>query len=191
MRSVTWDGRRVRITREIMYRAEELSPTAQERAWMVWMESQEYPWGDENRQSLEAFSDLFGVSVRDWSYGGGRSPHISYHVPEWDLYKLQGVRLWKYLAKHYEPVIRQDCPLTGYYMDDVLLSPIRRFLQRPRIHTTMEDLVHEAMWNWVYECDRDYEWYYSYERFLDEAEELGLLFTEDGSEWDYEPGRGR
>lgn len=189
MRSVTWEGR-VRVTRETMYRIEELSETARERAWLVWMESQEYPWSDENRRSLKAFSDLFGVSVRDWSYGGG-NPHISYHVPDWDLYQLQGVRLWKYLAKQYELDIKQVCPFTGYYIDEVLLKPIRQFLRRPDTNTTMEDLVHEALWNWVYECDRDHEWYYSYERFLDEAAELGLLFAEDGSEWDYEPGRGR
>lgn len=76
-------------------------------------------------------------------------------------------------------------------MDEVLLDPIRKFLRRPDTYTTMEDLVHEAMWSWAYECDQDYEWYYSYERFLNDANELGLLFTEDGRDWDYEPGRGR
>lgn len=189
MRTVTWDGN-TRVIRETMYRIEELTEAAQERAWMVWAEAQEYHWAGENRQSLEAFSDLFGVSVRDWRYGGGR-PYISYDVPAWDLYQLRGVRLWKYLTQNYAHSIEQTCPLTGYYMDEVLLDPIRRFLRRPDTYTTMEDLVREALSAWVHECERDHEWYFSFERFLEEAAELGLRFTEDGREWDYEPGRGR
>lgn len=189
MRNVTWDGN-VRITREPMYRIEELPEIIQERAWMAWMQSEDYLWSEDNRQSLEGFSELFGVSVRDWRYGGG-SYDISYDIPDWDLYQLQGVRLWKYLVQNYEPVIRQTCPFTGYCMDEVLLDPIRQFLKRPDTYTTMKDLVHEALWGWVCECDRDYDWYYSYERFLEEATELGLLFTEDGREWDYGPDQGR
>lgn len=189
MRTVTWEGN-IRITRERMYRIEELPEKIQERAWMVWMESQEYPWDYDNRQSLKAFSEMFGVSVRDWSYGGGRT-HISYDIPDWDLYQMRGIRLWKYLTNHYAPVIEQACPLTGYCMDEALLDPIRQFLKQPDTYTTMEDLVHEALWSWVYDCDRDFEWYYSYERFLEEADELGLLFTEDGNEWTYEPEQGR
>lgn len=188
MRSVTWDGR-VRITREYMYRIDELTEEARERAWMTWMDSQDYPWGEENSRSLEAFCKWFGVSVRDWRYGGGHY-YISYDIPDWDLYKLRGERLWKYLVKHYGSDIDKTCPFTGYYMDEVLLDPIRKFIRRPDTHTTMEQLVREALWHWVYECDRDYEWYYSYERFLEEAEQLGLLFTEDGRDWDYEPGPG-
>src|SRR5690606_31033715 len=79
MRTVAWAGN-LRIISEYMYRIEELPEKIQERAWMVWAEAQDYSWDAENRQSLEAFSDLFGVSVRDWRYGGGR-PYISYDVP--------------------------------------------------------------------------------------------------------------
>ena len=173
-----------------MYRIEELPEKSQERAWMLWTEAQEYPWSEENRESLKAFSEMFGVSVREWSYGGGR-PHISYNIPNWDLYQMRGIRLWKYLTKHYATDIDYTCPLTGYCIDEALLAPIRQFLRQPDTYTTMEDLVHEALWGWVYECDRDYEWYYSYEHFLEEAAELGLLFTEDGSEWAYDPDQGR
>ena len=187
MRTVTWEGN-VRVIRERFVPLSELNEEAQERAWQEHWLINDYPWSKENRDSLEAFCDLFGVRVTEWSYGGSRC-YINYRVPDWDLYSLTGVRLWKYLINNgYADQIKNVCPLTGYCMDEALLDPIREFLRCPSKDVTMEDLVDEALQAWVTDCDKDYEDYFSFERFKEEAEDMGWLFSEDGNEVEY--GRG-
>lgn len=180
MKTVYWEGD-VRVTKERFYPISELSRDAQETAWQNWLEYADYPWSKENRESLDRFSEIFGVTVTDWEYG--YRYNIRYLTPDWDMYSLKGVRLWKYLVNNgYADMINDTCPLTGYYIDEALLDPFRDFLKHPKEDTTLEDLVHNALWNWVSTCHQDFEDYYSFEGFQETAEELDWKFTEDGND---------
>jgi len=47
---------------------DELSDEAKERALNKWCESEEHHWGQEVRDTIEAFEKEFGVDITDWSY---------------------------------------------------------------------------------------------------------------------------
>lgn len=183
---IYWLGN-VRITREAFFPIDELSLEAQETAWeRHWTsgEGNPYPWARENEESLEKFCSVFDVTIKEFEYGGYNAPSISYNVPEGyenELYTLKGIRLWKYLKVHFRYVFEKgDCPLTGYYVDERLLQPIRDFLERPNKWDTMEDLVGYALNSWVHACNEDCEHYYSFENFIETSEVNGWVFTEDG-----------
>lgn len=52
------------------YTISELSDKAKENAHQQYMQQGfDYPWLDEGKNSIKAFCELFGVTVKDWSYG--------------------------------------------------------------------------------------------------------------------------
>ena len=53
-----------------IYKFDEL-PTerAKERARDWWREGMDFPWGDESRESIQAFCEHFGVTLKSWSVG--------------------------------------------------------------------------------------------------------------------------
>lgn len=57
-------------TEEInIYKYEELSDSAKEKAREWFLSGSEYPWVDETRESLEKFCKTFDITLKDWSYG--------------------------------------------------------------------------------------------------------------------------
>lgn len=168
----------VRIT---LYSIKELDEQAQYVAYSEWLPIATYPWASENEASLKAFADEFGIKIRHWEYGGYERPSILYDiVSDSPLYSLKGIRLWKYLQNNPHLVPQKECPYTGYYMDEVLLAPIRRFMSRPDNKTTFADLVREALNEWVRACDDDHYEYFSFENFLNECENHQWLFFPNG-----------
>lgn len=196
------------VTAEIkLFTIDELSPEAFEKAYQYWLDTVSYPWGDENRESLDKFCEEFNVKVKNYQYGWGNS-YIKWELtcpPE--IKYLSGIRLYKYLMNHHYDYIfvkprkfiskngcvRQSqvlfveisCPFTGYYMDDVLLSPIYEFLQKPDKRTRYIDLIARALDKWVLECDADVEYFYSKEHFKEYVSDDNWLFFEDGTPFKY------
>src|SRR5690606_34647261 len=164
------------------FKFEELSEEAKDRAYYKWLDRREYPWARDNEASLYAFAEMFGVKIIDYGYGGGSRPYIRYETSDWDGYRLKGVRLWKFLMNNYAKEVEKDCPFTGYCMDEALLDPIRRFLERPERDTSLRDLVEESLNAWLHACERDHDDWFSRDMFEQEAEDLGMVFSADGSE---------
>jgi len=160
----------------------ELSEEAKERAYHKWLDEREYSWAKENEASLFAFAELFGVKILDYGYGGATRPYLRYDTSDWDGYRLRGVRLWKFLRDHYTKELEKTCPFTGYYMDEALLDPIRRFLERPKQDTSLRVLIEDSLNSWLHACERDHEEWFSWEAFEQEAEELNMVFSVDGGE---------
>jgi len=154
-----------------------------------------YFWGDENRDSLNAFCAHFGLVSLDWEVGFCRPSYASAKTADADIANLAGVRLWKYLQnsgllRHYSQynrfrnerveLLAGDCPFTGYYMDESLLDPVREFMARPDSRT-FQDLMDDCLGSWVSAFVADWEYAYSDDGLREVAECNEMEFTENGS----------
>ena len=72
-----------------------------------------------------------------------------------------------------------NCPLTGYYIDNSLLDPIWKFMDKPD-NRTFKDLLEDCFNEWVKDCDQDYEYSTSMEFFIEECGSQNWSFDENG-----------
>ena len=54
-----------------VYSFDELSDEAKEKARAWWTDGLDYPWWKDTQESIRAFVEHFGASVKDWSLGSG------------------------------------------------------------------------------------------------------------------------
>jgi len=125
-----------------------------------------------------------------------------------EIKELSGVRLLKYIINNYydflysaktftkssiylvgkdqkqrkSKIIYQEnnCQLTGYYMDSVILQPIYDFLKKPNKYVTFEDLMNNCLQSWLSACCKDYKHAYSEEAFIEDCEINERLYFESG-----------
>lgn len=148
------------ITQTIeLYKFEELSKEAKQKALNIWCESH-YPWADDNKKTLNKFVENFDfISSTDWEYGGCyRYASCTIDTPydyEEDLENLTGVKLYTFIQnymdkfkvyktytngeniytaekKHQSKIkwsYENDCQLTGYYLDCDIMQPIFDYLE--------------------------------------------------------------
>lgn len=189
-----------------LYRFEELDQEAQEKAVEDYLnEGDFYHWGDDDRETLKAFTDAFPVEVTDWEYGYHN--YINYRLgypTHPDVWEFTGVRLLKYLINNhwrdlfkpkfighlkgrekFTPVYSKCqwdncCVLTGYCVDDDTLQPLYDFLKKPDEHTTLEDLLYDCLQSWVYACRGEYEACQSFENVAEILSINEYWFTENG-----------
>lgn len=191
-----------------LYHFDELPSKAQERAISDWAYNSEYAWGEENRESMEAFCRTFDVKVRDWSYGGRdegvygvevSGPEANWQTGE----EITGLRLRTWILNNYGDVLTERkpigpypykrrsrimeqetcCPWTGYCMDDTLLRPIREFIRKPEPGMDWEELVNDCLYAWVHACSADMESIYEEDYVQEDIEANDVLFTRDGEVW--------
>jgi len=72
-----------------------------------------------------------------------------------------------------------NCPLTGYIIDNSLLDPIWKFMEKPD-NTTFYNLVDACLDSWLKDCNDDYEYCTSMEYFVEDMESNGIMFDESG-----------
>lgn len=75
-----------------------------------------------------------------------------------------------------------SCVLTGYCIDDDILEPIYKFLQKPSDNVTFYELMDDCLNSWVTACNNDFEASTSIEYFEECATENDWEFTEDGEQ---------
>lgn len=66
----------MRTIEKTIYKFDELSESAKERAREWYRMGLDYPWWDEVKSSLSSFCDEFGISVLDYSMGDSRRAFI-------------------------------------------------------------------------------------------------------------------
>lgn len=144
------------IVRNI-YKVEELSEKARNKAFSDWCEVDEFNNSD-NEQILNAFCSVFPVTVSDWAFSEGQH-YIKHHMTTeyGDTDELTGLRLrtfiinnyfhelykgkyysskgyfdseqqYHYVCRHSKVIFERGCTLTGYGNDLDILSPIFKFL---------------------------------------------------------------
>lgn len=82
---------------------------------------------------------------------------------------------------HYHSAIQleENCPLTGYAMDNALCQPIWDFIRKPD-DRDFEDLLSDCFAEWIKYCNADIEDQNSDEYIKDTIEANDYEFTEDG-----------
>lgn len=199
-----------------VYSIDELSENAREKAYYSWLRDFDYPWADDNRATLDKFENIFPIKVKNWEYGYRK--YINFEMTcDDEIAELSGIRLLKYIYNNYydflykgryysirhcdengkysfkykySKVIKDNsCPLTGYYMDDEILEPIYKFLKNPSPSITFENLMYKCLDNWLYACDKDYEYCTSMEYFIEESRDNGWEYFEDGTFASFSKGK--
>jgi hypothetical protein len=86
-----------------LYKFEELSEEAKEKAIEKWRNSGTDFHGDEYRDTLKKFEESFPIKVKDWSIDPWGGSYInSYFTGDDDIKELSGIRLMKYLWNNYQ-----------------------------------------------------------------------------------------
>ena len=182
-----------------LYKLEELSEEAQERAYNKFLEKNYYIWDEENREVIKAFERVFDVNVKDWEYDEYRYRFRLVFPNDDKRLELYGEKLsklimncyWEHLfvgKVYYKNKRRRrsrilktsDCVLTGYIGDDFILKPIYEFLRKPDKYTNFEDLMNDCVDSFFSYCQKDLEYYNSYANFEDVSKSNDLEYLENG-----------
>ncbi len=122
------------------YSFSELSEEAKSRALDDYRSSGfEYAWQDENRDSLNAFCALFGVSVKDWSIGTYGHSYITTdadnsHFRGWNKAKVNAIPEF----------------LTGYYLDCAFIEAFKKeFEKTGNALGAFNDAIDDGLSAWV------------------------------------------
>jgi len=93
-----------------IYKYDELSEQAKEKAREWYRQGDLYHWHDFNMETLKQFECIFPIYNSNCSYGGYRPPFIDYSIDihynnyydsEDEILELSGVRLYKYIVNNY------------------------------------------------------------------------------------------
>ena len=184
-----------------VYTIDELDYDAQRNAYNEWLSSVDYPWESENRESLNAFCSRFNIGRVDYEYGGYRPPWIEADIRvSGEVDTLRGLRLRTYILNNFGDVLFKPKYLrhvggkpryskvkvdrvpnfSGYYLYYNICKPLYDFIDHPDRHTSLSDLLQECLWEWVNECHKDMESFYSFENFEETAMVLGWLYNKQG-----------
>lgn len=194
----------MRTIRIKVYNFEELSKEAKKK-FMEWYRdmaiSNGLDWEKENRGSFYTFMALFGGMKIDrhgdfvcfgdgplWELSGVRLATYLYNNFKFDLYKqkiVNGIVTAGIATKSRKSNIWVDrsCVMTGYYMDDVILSPIYRFIDYPQTGVTFEYLANDALNEWVKALNREQRYQLSDEYITDAIIANRYEFTRDGNRY--------
>lgn len=186
-----------------LYPIQELSGKAQERAHNDWLcNGYYYGWSDENRNTLDRFCESFGVKCSRWNYDSCNYSY-SFHTTQEDcIDELKGGRLATYLINHHwsdlcnpksywkngkrrasRIFVDACCPITGYYIDECILAPIRQFLQAPSEEMTFERLMNKCLNSFFNGCKEDMESTQSMEYFIEESQNNDWEYLENGKQF--------
>lgn len=99
----------------------------------------DYAWQDESHESLNAFCDLFGVSVKDWSIGTWGNSYISTdaennHFRGWNKAKVNAIPEF----------------LTGYCLDCTFIGVFKRqFEKTGDALYSFNDAIDAGLSDWI------------------------------------------
>lgn len=180
-----------------LYQFDELSEKAQEKVINSWRENDEYFWGDENAESLNAFCKIFAIKIKGYDYGYQNYISASFNL-DYEIMELSGLKLHKYLVNNYLNDIykpkyyfknskkrlskiqkHNDCVLTGYYIDNEIMAALYDFIKKPD-NSTLESLLNDCLNNWLIACRKDYEYWISAESIREDILSNDYLFLANG-----------
>ena len=187
------------ITKQInLYSFNELSDEIKQNVINNWRVNDEYYYGNENEDSLNAFCELFNIKVKDYDYGYRKYINVSFNLDN-DVLNLRGLKLYKHLINNYyrdlfkpkyyyknikrrfsKIQVQNVCIMTGYCMDNSILEPIYDFLKKP-YNTDFESLLNDCLNNWLIACENDYEYWNSAECIINEIESNDYQFLDNGN----------
>ena len=191
----------MRVITKTVYDFDELNEAAKQRAIENQRKSFYYFWSDENIATLKAFGEIFPIKIIDWEYGDKNFVNFEMQCT-YEIERLSGVRLLSYitnnyynslwkgkyyskginLSRHSKIIMENSYTLTGYHMDNAILSPIYDFMKNPTDCTDFEDLMEECLYSWVYACRDDTQQACSDEGIIESIKCNEYEFDEDGEQ---------
>lgn len=164
-----------------VYRFDELSDEAKEKAKQDNATLWGYAWQDEAIASLKAMAEAFGAKLRDYEVDFSNSSHSG---AKFDAPNLSRREIKKILAGlgSYDPKTLKgngDCKLTGFCMDEDALDGFRRAFEGGE--SDLNALLQAGFDSWLKAAQDDYEGQYQDEQFAEYCEANGYEFNEDGS----------
>jgi hypothetical protein len=173
---------RIDTVKTAVYQFNELSEQAKQKAidWWIGVDDH-YPWHDENTSSLHGFCDEFNLSRLSYEYSTHRPSFANAEIDDVTIAELSGIRLFKYLTNNYDlkTLLSGNCPFTGYYLDESLVDPIRKFMKKPDSRS-FQDLIDDCLTQWATDVVKDIEHYYSEESAIESIIANEYEFTENG-----------
>jgi len=184
----------MRLEQVKVYEFSELSEEIRENVIENWRNDETFFWGDEWVESLETFSDWFGITIKNYSAGeyGRNHVNFSFEYDEGSYFydfknsyvrsDTQGIRLFKMLFNQYsiDSLLNNDCYLTGYIADEKLLEPIREFIKKPKTNKTFYELIDDCFWIWLNGFQADYDYWLSEESIIQDIESNEYSFLVNG-----------
>ena len=194
------------------YTFQELSKEIQEKLIEAEQEYRvndyDFPWQDENQESLKVFCNLFGITWRNYEYYPRVEINYKINLDD-EVLKLTGPRLAAWLWNNhkqdlykekirYKPQYNQEgkytgsktygfkifldncCVLTGYCMDNDFLQPIYKFFSTQSNKIDLEDLFQDCLYSGLKAMHEDYEYFISPEAAREHLEEIAQLYTMQG-----------
>jgi hypothetical protein len=170
----------MRIVQQTVYTFDELPDHAKSKAIESYRDGMEYFWGDEWRDSLDAFCKEFGLDVRNWRVDSWNYD-FSLSIP--DNADMKGARLFKYLQNNHDvkKLLSGDCPFTGYCGDECFLDPLREFMARPSEETTWEELARDCLHSGFMGGKDDFASQETDEYISDHIQANGYEYDENGN----------
>lgn len=180
-----------------VYPIAELSEKAIEKAYIDWSMTSEYYDYNENKDTLEKFSELFGIKCYNWTYDAYTYSFRFDMEHNEEVQKMKGIRLATYITNNYGNNLytpkmyynrgykkkrksriftSNSCVLTGYYLDEDILEDIYTFLNRPDAYTSFHSLICKCLNKYFASCRDDVSYRQSEECF----KEASLA-----NEWEY------
>ncbi len=165
-----------------IYKFDELDAAIQQRVIERWREGDQFFWGDEWRDSLNAFAKIAPIKVRNWSVGYGDT-YVTFDMDE-DIADLSGgeAHAWLIQEGWAKLAAGQDCPFTGYCGDENLLDAIRTATNNPASDCPpLRDIFKEALDGWAEGFEADLDYWHSEEAVREDIEANGYEFNANGT----------
>ena len=169
-----------------LYKFDELSDDAQQRAVDDYLRHNDFFWSDEWWQSLQEFCSVAPVKIDRLDFSLGHADCV--WMGDRDVANLKGLRAWKWLHNNgwFDMARRNvagDCTLTGFYGDCALFDPIARYEKDYMGVPDLDSLFYECAQSLAVEARSDYENTQSFDFVSDELREMDYEFTEDGAKF--------
>lgn len=164
-----------------VYKFDELSDDAKQRAMDKYCYTDTYAWGDDAMNSLKKFLEHFDCDLKDWQIDF-MEPHrndirIVYPELEEDEIHERIEALGKYNPETLKGT--GECKLTGYCEDESLADGIR--IAWHRGERDLQELIECGIAEWEKSVKSDCEYQFSQEAYAEFCDINGYEFTEDGS----------
>ena len=124
-----------------IYKFNELSDEAKENAREWYKTNLDYPWFDESLNSIKAFCDHFGVSVKDWSIGAFCP---SYLTTDATNSNFRGVKLKSIDREQMPTGFCLDCDLWFTFYDEFKRTGDALYAFNQAIDAAVDSIVKDA-----------------------------------------------
>lgn len=199
-----YDGRKRRIEKRVesveVFEYSQLSENAKEKAYERWRETTSYD-DDDVWRSLNFIQRWFDICVTRCNVDE-RGYWFNFKSTKDGVDDLSGIRLYAYLSNNFSEIlmdkrkyslgngksrtskimeIETSCLVSGVWLDESFLSPIRKYLKSPNLSVSYYQLIELCLSEFFKSYMEDYADSLSEERFVEDCGFNEWRFLEDGT----------